>query len=267
MTTRRKAITGVGIVAVLVVAGLAFLLWPRGTTRITEREAVESFRDRDRSSTTVELDLHRSTPRPGVYTYAAEGHEEVKLGPMPTQSRPFPTTITATAVDAGRGCFEWTVDLFAEHTEDTRWCTDPVLQLVSHTKHQTVGPLTPTFTMTCDPDALTTDQTGNGADTTTDISCTLTVGGGPVSVDTTIHGTATRSGRHETIEVAGTDVSTTRIAVHFPVTGTINGTWDETTWWSDDHLPVKVERSLDLSGPATFKESSTLRLTSHAPRS
>ena len=277
MNTKRAVITTLASLGVSVVLALAFLFWPRDTTQISEQDAIAAFRDGQATrtdgseATKRDRSADRRTPVPGVYTYAAEGQEEVKLGPLPAESRPFPTTITATAVDTGTGCFNWTVNLFVEHTEETRWCTDPVLRLETHTKHQKVGPLTPTFTMTCDPGAMTTATAANGVDpvaatdSTTNLSCHLTVGGGPVSVDTEIDGTAIRSGEEVPIRVGDVDVPTTRITVHFPVSGTINGTWDETTWWSADHLPVRIERTLDLSGPATFKETSRLQLRSLEP--
>lgn len=264
MTRRRSIATVLGSTALVVVGLGAFVLWPRGTTEITEKDAVAAYRESKRSTTASTADTQRSAPTPGVYTYAAEGREEVKLGPLPSQNRTLPTTVTAVAVDAGNGCFDWTVNLFAEHTEDTRWCTRPVLELDRHTKHQTVGALTPTFRMACDPGALLSTATGRAADAPVPITCTLDVGGGPVSVNTTIDGTATSMGT-ESVDVGGTRVDATKIAVHFPVTGTVDGTWDETTWWGPDHLPVRVERVLDLAGPATFRETSTLQLTSLNP--
>lgn len=271
-TARKVAVTG-GLAGALLVAGLALLLWPRGATTITEKEAVAAFRDGDRSTAITRPDPTRSTPQPGVYKYASEGQEEVKLGPLPAETRAFPRTVAATSVDSGPGCFDWRVDLFAEHTEETRWCTEPVLRLVTHTKHQTVGALTPTFTMTCDPAALqpdpaaTSEAPATSAEdgSTTALTCNLEVGGGPVSVKTTIAGTATVAAAAETIDVGGVPVTVTKTSLHFPVTGTVNGVWDETMWWSSSHLPVRVERKLDLSGPATFKETSEHQLTSLTP--
>ena len=51
------------------------------------------------------------------------------------------------------------------------------------------------------------------------------------------------------------------------MTGDLTGTWDETTWWTTEHLPVRIERTLDLSGPATFSETSKLQLISLTPAS
>lgn len=83
----------------------------------------------------------------------------------------------------------------------------------------------------------------------------------------TLAGTATWDGHTEKIDVGGTDVETRPIKMNFPVTGDITGTWDETVWWSSDHLPVRIERSFHLAGPATFNEDSKLQLTSLEPSS
>lgn len=271
MSGGRKAAIGVGVVVVIIVAGLAFLLWPRSATEITEDEAVESFRDRTTTSQKAAEDADatsgRSTPRPGVYTYAAEGAEDVKLGPLPAENRTLPPTLTAVAVAAGNGCFDWTVNLFTQHTEDTRYCTEPVLSFESHNKHQTIGAISPTATITCDPKALLPKDAEEGTPTTTPLKCSLELTGGPKAVTATLDGTATWDGSTEKLTVDGTDVATRPIKMHFPVTGDITGTWDETIWWSADHLPVRIERSFHLAGPATFNEESKLQLTSLEPTS
>lgn len=252
---------GGGVVVALVLGVLTYLLWPRGTTRITREEAVETFRGSDNSPTTAESDGRRVPPA-GVYSYAAEGQEEVKLGPLPAQTRPFPPSVTAVSVDAGGGCFDWTVNLFVEHTETTRWCTDAGLRLETNTKHQTVGALNPTFTMSCDPGTVLLDPPDPSRPST--LQCTIEVAGGPVSVRTEVTGTAT-TGSPTPVRVGGEDVTATPVEVHIPVQGTINGTWDETTWWGPGHLPLRIRRSLDLTGPATFKETSSLQLVDMEP--
>jgi len=268
MSGGRKAAIGAGVVVAVMVAGLAFVLWPRGATEVTKEEAVEGFRDR---STTTEKGSDsgptRTVPRPGVYTYAAEGAEDVKLGPLPAENRTLPATVTAVAVDAGNGCFDWTVNLFTQHTEDNRYCTDPVLSFESQKKHQTIGAISPTATITCDPKALLPDDAEEGTPTSTPLNCSLELSGGPRAVNATLTGTATWDGTTEKIDVSGTDVVTRPIKMSFPVTGDITGTWDETTWWSADHLPVRVERSFHLAGMATFNEESKLQLTSLEPSS
>jgi hypothetical protein len=264
VTTRSKAATGLGILVVGLLAAAAFMLWPRDTAEISEQDAVADFRSRDTSSTTAPDSPQRSVPEPGVYTYAAVGEEQVKLGPLPAETRPLPASVTAVAVDAGEGCFDWTVNLFAEHTEDTRWCTDPVLQLDGHTKHQQIGVLSPTAIMVCNPNQMPDEASGPAR--STELSCTFEMTGGPASITATLAGNATIAEK-TAIDIDGAQVAVTPINLHYAVTGDLTGTWDETTWWTTEHLPVRIERTLDLSGPATFSETSKLQLTSLTPAS
>lgn len=245
------------VVALAAVAIGAFVLWPRGTTEISHQQAVDDFRERSGSTSPVSSDA--STPAAGVYTYAADGREEVKLGPLPSENRPFPETVTAVVVDSGAACFDWTLNIFAEHTEQTRYCTDPTLRLDAHTKHQRIGALSPTATMTCDPNTLVAPDGVAAA-----LQCSLNLSGGPASVSATLSGTAT-AGPAESLTIGGVEVATTPITVRYDVSGDLDGTWTETTWWSANHLPVRVERDLDLSGPATFSETSHLELRSLEP--
>ena len=263
MTTRSTAVAGVGVVVGVLVAGV-IVLWPRGTTEVSEQDAVEDFWARDATSTTVALSSSSAGPEPGVYTYAAEGEEEVKLGPLPSETRPLPSTVTAVAVDAGAGCFDWTINLFAEHTEDTRWCTQPVLRLDGHTKHQQIGALSPTATMACDPNEMPDDAAGSAG--STELSCTLEMTGGPVGISASLVGTAA-IGAPTTIDIDGADVAVTPVSVSYAVSGDLAGTWDETTWWTTEHVPARIERTLDLSGPATFSETSKLQLATLVPAS
>ena len=199
-------------------------------------------------------------PAPGVYTFAASGQEDVKLGPLPAETRPFPESVTAVVVDGGDGCFELTVNLFAEHTEDTRYCTDGgVLTLGAHTKHQQIGPLSPTATVACDPATLLSTES-----TDHDLACTLELSGGPAAISATLAGTATR-GEPEQRTVGTDTVTTTPLTITHRVSGDLSGTWTERLWLTETNLPVRIERTLDLSGPATFTERSVLDLQSLTP--
>src|SRR5690606_4553356 len=95
----RRAAVGIGAVVVVVAAAVAFLLWPRGTTEISGKDAVEDFREKKSTDTTATDGQGTGTPTPGVYTYSAEGQERVKLGPLPAQDRPLPATVTAVVTD------------------------------------------------------------------------------------------------------------------------------------------------------------------------
>jgi len=262
---QRKVVVGVAAGVVVLLGVAAVVLWPRGTSEVTADDALEDFRDRG-STTTTAADADDdggpgTVPSPGVYVFSAEGQEEVKLGPLPAETRPLADTVTAVVVDAGDGCFDWTVNLFAEHTEDTRFCwRDGALTIDEHVKHQQIGALSPTATMLCDPNALPTED-----EPTTTLECTLDLDGGPAAISATVEGEATVA-EAEDVTVGDEEVTATPITVSHRVAGDLSGTWEETTWWSGEGLPVRIERSLDLSGPATFREDSTLELTDLAPR-
>lgn len=61
-------------------------------------------------------------------------------------------------------------------------------------------------------------------------------------------------------------MSATPITVEFLVSGDLSGASTETTWWSADHLPLRVERSLELQGLASFTEHSALELVTLEPQ-
>jgi len=264
----RFLIIAAGTVILVAVVGFTWVLWPRGTTEVTERDALADFRNRTEASTSV-LQPNRTpspngsgeVPPPGVYTYRADGQEDVKLGPLPTETRPLPDTVTAVVVDQGDGCFEWTINLFAEHTEDTLYCADPsgALTLAGHTTHQRLGALSPTARSGCDPNVLI--EPGSRSST---LNCDMSMDGAPVAITATLVGTAT-GGDTEQVTIGGEQVTVTPLTVSYEVTGDLSGTWNETLWLRDDFLPVRVERHLDLSGPATFSERSRLELVELSP--
>lgn len=254
--TRRRLLVGVGLVVALVVIVAAWTFWPRGTNEVSEEDAVEDFRERN----DAEGDQSAGgVPAPGVYTFRATGGEDVRLGPLPTQHRTLPDTVTAVAVDLGDGCFDWTVNLFEEHTETTRFCVDDggALALDHHEKHQQIGALSPTASMTCDPATLV-----DGAD----LACELDLSGGPASITASLAGTVT-AGASTSVTVGEEEVDVVPLTVDYTVSGDLSGSWTETLWLTEDHLPVRIERALDLSGPATFTEDSDLELVDLTPTS
>lgn len=259
---KRRVLIGVAaiITVIVIVGGWAF--WPRGTSEVSRQQALEDFR-RDGSPSTGAPGgdtRARSIPGSGVYTYRATGAEDVKLGPLPTEHRPFPADVTAVVIDRGDGCFELTVNRFEQHTEDTRFCTTgDTVTLAGHTKHQQIGAFSPTATMTCDPATLVSSDRA-----TLDLTCTLDLSGGPATISATLEGTAAR-GAPEELRVGTASVHATPITVTYDVTGDLSGTWTETLWLGDANLPIRMERTLDLSGPATFTERSQLHLESLTP--
>lgn len=264
-------------IAAVVVALAAWVLWPRGTTEVTTEAAVAQFRS-SRGGTGAQDTAGRSDPQnpvpePGVYEYRASGTQHVKLGPLPGEDRTLPGTVTIvvgepTRAPGGEVCFDWTLNLFAEHTETTTWCSDNkgTLRLTAHTKHQSIGALSPTATVSCDPDMLITGD-GDGADDGDEVAhteCTLDLSGGPVSVEAELGGTAT-TGHAEEWTPDGGEATTRPLAVSYDVSGSLTGTWTETYLLAENLLPVRIERDLDLSGPARLQESSVLELTSTTP--
>lgn len=259
---RRRALVIALGAAVVVAALAAFVAWPRGTSEISTNEAVDQFRSNETDSEdgSDEERGRVDAPLPGVYSYAAEGDQSVKLGPLPTEDRPLPATVTAVAAPGADGCFEWTVNFFAEHTERTRHCVDgESLRLDEHVKHQRIGPLSPTATMRCDPDTVVRAN-GAGAD----LECELDLDGGPASINASLAG-ATTVGRTTTLGIAGDEVLATPVTITYTVTGDLSGSWEETTWWTAQRLPVRIARTIDLRGPATFTEDSELQLQSLEP--
>lgn len=260
----RRPLVIVGAVALVLVVAVgtgAYLFWPRGTDPITEKEAVTDFRDRTANETGGGDRAGR--PAPGVYVYRATGSEDVKLGPLPSQTRTHPATVTMVIVDDARpGCFTATLNLSAQHTEDTTYCVDgQALRLDRHTKHQQVGALSPTATMTCDPSVLV-DEHGNGAT----LACTLGLSGGPTSLDAKLAGTTT-VGHLGTVAVGDEQIAATRVDVSYTISGDLSGTWRESVWFSDAQwLPLRIERDLAIRGLATFSERTTLELTDATPR-
>ncbi len=261
------------VLGALVIIGAGVLWWllqPRDTTEVTKEDALEQFRESDNSPSSTapneaegsDDDRPVAAPVPGVYTYAASGSEDVKIGPLPTEARQLPATVTATVNAAGDTCFDWNLNLFEQHTEETRWCRDgSSLRLDQHVKHQQVGAVAPTMTMTCDPAVYIGDLDAAG---TTNVNCVLNVKGGPFSVEAQLSGEVTWS-EPETRTIDGAEVEARRLTAHYPATGSVTGTWDETVWFDENLLPLEVERSLHLAGAATFDETSTLTLQSRTP--
>jgi hypothetical protein len=254
----RKRLLFIPLVLVLVAAGVvAYVAWPRGATPVTEDEALHDFRARDTSMS----DQATGVPPPGVYTFAATGQEEVKLGVLPSQTRPYPGTVNVVIVDTGPRCFTTTVNLLDQHREDTTYCVtdDGSLRIEHHEKRQEVGALRPQATMTCDPDALVVPDVDSTA-----LDCRLSLSGGPAAVNATLHGTSTSE--RTTVEVGGQPVDAVAVDVRYQISGDLSGSWDERVWFAvDDWLPLRIERELDLRGPASFTERSELTLRSLEP--
>lgn len=255
----RKVLMIVAVVAAILVGVVAYAAWPRGATPVTEDEALDDFRSQtgSESSTSAATGL----PRPGVYTYRSSGEEVVQLGVLPSETRPYPGTMSVVVVGSGPSCFTTTLNLIDQHTEDTTYCVEEGggLSIESHEKHQQIGAVSPDASMTCDPATLVAD----GAQTS-ELRCTLALSGGPAELTATLDGTAESTG--DTVTVGDEDVEATAVDVTYEISGDLSGSWRERTWFrSTDWLPLRIERELDLEGLATFTERSTLELTDLEP--
>lgn len=262
-------VTVFGVVAVVASITAVWVLWPRGTTVVREQDAVASFRDRVAGATTGEHagsqvgPTHAPATRPadGVYSYRTRGEETVKLGPLPAEHRTLPDTVTVTVVHSTDACFEVTLSFFVEHSEDTRYCSQPSGSLVldRHRKRQRIGTLSPTAVMSCDPATIAEPHTA-----TTTLRCMLEMQAGPATLTALLTGTATR-GVERPFTIGDRPVTATPITVSYEITGDLSGSWTETTWFSEQLLLVRIERRISLSGPATFNEDSELQLSDLFP--
>ena len=270
---KRKLLVAGPVALVVVIALVAFLAWPRGGTAVTEDEALDNFRS-DQSASTTSDDAGSAegtegpsavdtTPTPGVYSFATTGQESVKLGPLPAETRDYPGIVPVTVTEGEQeGCFTVKLDLLAEHSEDTTYCTtdDDGLRLAAHSKRQTVGPMKPVATMACDEDVLIDPQaTGETA-----LTCSLTIDGGPAELSATVDGTVTA--RTAVVDVDGREVAAVQVDIVNTLSGDLTGTWNESLWFSeDDWLPLRIVRSLDMQGLAAFSETSDLTITTLDP--
>lgn len=261
----KKAGIIAGVVVVLLVAAIAFVIWPRGTTEISRDEAVDQFRNEKQSSTTTgkQADGFSTVPPAGVYTFTATGEETAKVGPFPAQTHKVPANVTAVVVDDGGGCFTFSVNFYAEHTEETRYCLEGnSLRLAHYTKRQTIGAITATVSMECDPNLIRPETTSKS----TPLNCTLTVSGGPFSVETKLTGTSTTKPM-ENVTVGDDSVEALPTETVLDAAGKVTGVWTDRIWWSPDNLPVRMEREFHMKGATTFDENPALTLTSLTPSS
>jgi hypothetical protein len=180
---------------------------------------------------------------------------------LPEQQRDLPGELSGIVTRGEPGCFDIALDRFQEHTESSTLCTDGAsVRLDGHRKTQSVGALRPSMAMECDPDVILDPATAHR-----EITCSLGVSGGPAGVSVELPGTAVR-GAPQTLVVGGEEVEAVPVAVELTATGSVQGIWKERIWFHPgSRLPLRIERALDLSGPVSFREDSTLRLVSLVP--
>ncbi len=262
---RRRYLFRFGIIVLLASGFIAWTVWPRGTSTISEKDAVAKFRD---TTTVASKPASHSgaaqgsvAPARGVYRYRATGQEKVKFGPLPESTNILPASVTGAVATKPSGCFTFTLNLFKEHTEDSVFCgSKKQLTLTSYAKHQTIGAITATAKIRCDPGAFI-----ETIRTTNDLRCNLSLEGGPFPVNAAFVGSATREDQ-QTMKINGATVNVTPVTVTFTFSTKVKGSWTEKMWFTDNHLPVRIKRTLDMNGPASFDERFDLTLESESPR-
>jgi hypothetical protein len=253
---RRWLLIGGLAVVALVAGAAAFLYWPRPPTPITEEEALRDFRDRTDGSVAT------AGPPPGVYSYDAEGTEDISIGPIPLPTRDIPEVVTIIVQPATDGCYRSTLNLMSEHTETTTWCLGAgrTRAFQRQEKQEQVPGFHVTAVTDCDPATVMAPDT-----TTTEVRCTLHMDVSGLSLTVDLSGTATVEPGGD-VEVGGTTVATRRLVLAMDATGDLSGHWREEHWLTDDLLPVRLVRDVVLRGPGDFDEQSTLTLRSLRPQ-
>jgi hypothetical protein len=262
----RKVLIGVAVAILAVVALGAWLVWPRGSTPVTLEEAradLEARREADARAAEA-AEAAAGSPTTGVYAYAAEGIQNVQFGSLTDEDRVIPDTVNV-AIDADEaGCFELTLNLVDQHIERTRLCTDAdgVVTMERHRKEMEVGALSPTIDMTCDPAVIVDDRTPG---TRRDLACVMDVS--VAVVDTTGEATGVAVvGEVEDVVVGEETRSALPVEMTYTMDGGMAGSWTQHYWLDQaTMLPLRIERMMDLSGPASISEMSVLQLTDLEP--
>jgi hypothetical protein len=257
----RRGLAVIGVVAIVAAVAIAWVAWPRGTTPVDDQAARAALRE-ELADAPAPAATEPGTLEPGAYPYRAEGDETVRLGALPEQHRVLPPELTGLVAPAGDGCFQLSLDRFQEHTESTTLCTDGEgVRLAEHRKTQSVGALSPEMVMRCEPDVLVSPDAQR-----VELQCHLEVSGGPMGITVDLPATATR-GEPEEVRVGDGTVQAVPVLLELVASGSVEGTWSEHLWLeATTHLPVRIERALDLRGPVSFREDSTLVLESLRPQ-
>lgn len=260
----KKILSVTAVVLVLGVGLGAWAFWPRGADEISDTAALADFQKRAATTLpgtrpTNAIGQRLLTPAEGVYRYDAKGSDTTKFGPLPAQENTLPASITGVVVNEAKGCYEFTLNLFEQHTEDSTFCEDSdEFSLTTYAKHETVGVVTATAKITCDPGVIM------GPEETNHLKCTMTLEGAPFPVDADFNGTA-KAGDGEFMKVGGETITVRPVEVTFDFSGKVAGSWTEKIWFTEDRMPARIDRTLHMTGPASFDEDYDLRLASLTP--
>jgi hypothetical protein len=161
------------------------------------------------------------------------------------------------------GCFELTLNLVDQHVERTTLCDDAgTVSLERHRKEMEFGALSPTIDMTCAPAVVVDDRTPG---TRNDLTCEMDVSVAVVETTGEATGEAV-VGAVEAVVVGGEARPALPVEMTFTMEGAMAGSWTQHYWLDEATLlPLRIERRMDLSGPASISETSTLLLTDVEP--
>jgi hypothetical protein len=265
--TRTVAVgIAVAVLAVAVIA--AWLIWPRGSTPVTLEEARADLEERRQADAQADANAAAAAaaagaPATGVYEYTVEGIQSVGFGGVTDEDRAIPETVNVGIDATDVGCFEITLNLVDQHVERTTLCDDAgIVSMARHRKEMEFGALSPTIDMTCDPAVVVNDRTpGSRTDLTCDMDVSVAV------VETTGEATGVAVvGTVEEITVGAETRSALPVEMTYTMDGGMAGSWTQHYWLDQATLlPLRIERTMDLSGPASISETSTLMLTDLEP--
>ncbi len=260
----RTAAIGAGVVVILVALIAAWLVWPRGSTPVTLEEALadlEARREADAVAAATEAVAR--TPATGVYEYTVSGNQSVGFGGMTDEDRVIPDTVNVGIDATAGGCMEVTLNLLDQHVERTTLCEEGgVVSMERHRKEMEFGPLSPTIDMTCDPAVVVDDRTPG---TRRDLTCAMDVSVAVVATDGEAAGVA-EVGSVEDVVVDDEIRPALPVEMTYTMDGGMAGSWTQHYWLDEATLlPLRIERRMDLSGPASISETTTLLLTDLEP--
>jgi hypothetical protein len=271
---RPGVVVPIGLVALAAAVGAAFFLraWnERGADEASVDRSVEGFREDQAGDGSVGL----LRPAAGVYTYAAQGTEQLSLlGTTQAWGDQVPATVTIVEGPAGtEGCWTIRFEFSTNHTQATTYCADErVLEEVTGSTSQTFDfvatQVTDVTEFRCDPPGQLVKLDAEPGESW-EQSCQGTSPERGTTV--TSAGTNTFLGV-EPVEVGDEAVD----ALHYRVDRTLSGDQDgieSTEYWFDPRtaLPLQAVRAITVASPSplgdiTYTEEGRYRLTSLTPR-
>lgn len=260
------------VVAAAVGAALFLRAWnERGADEASVDRSVEGFREDQAGDGSAAL----LQPEAGVYTYAAQGTEQLSLlGTTQAWGDRLPVTVTTGAGPTGtEGCWTIRFEFSTNHTQSTTYCPDDrVLEEVAGSTSQTFDfvatQVTDVTEFRCDPPGKLVKLDAEAGDSWKQ-SCE---GSSPErGTAVTSAGTNTFLGV-EQVEVGDETVDALHYRVDRTLSGDQNGTESIQYWFHPrTALPLQAVRNVTVASPSplgdiTYTEEGQYRLTSLTPR-